>query len=413
MSSDGATVQESDTVLTAVVDSVAPHSRHNPYDSYRILRAAGPFVPGPHDARLVAGYAEARAILQDARWSHAEEPQLLHGDSDVELPGSFLWQEPPEHTRLRGLVGQAFTARTVAGLRDRAEELAAGLVDGIRSRDRADLIEELAYPLPLTMICELLGVPAECHEHVRDMSAAISRGLDPDFLLAPEELAARSRAVREFEEFFGDLLRQRARSPRADLISALVRAEAEGARLTPTELLGTLLILVVAGHETTVNLIANGVLALIRHPAEFDRLRADPATLCAPAVDEVLRYDPPVHLTTRTAHAEIEVGGTTFAPGDAVIVMMGSANRDGAAFADPDRFDITRYLPDRGTQRHLSFGLGLHYCLGAPLARLEMQAVLGCFAERVATLTLCEEPPYRPNVVVRGMSRLLVEVRSR
>ncbi|MEV6099640.1 cytochrome P450 [Nocardia sp. NPDC051981] len=412
MSSEPAAVAEMTRVQQAVVESIAPHLRHNPYDSYRILRAAGPFVPGPHDTHLVTRHTEAQAILTDPRWSHAEEPELLHGDSDVELPGSFLWMEPPDHTRLRGLVGKAFTARTVSGLRERAAQLVDELLTAILTDREVDLLEALAYPVPLTLICEMLGVPAEAHAQVRAMSAGIARGLDPDALLSPQELAARTAAVREFTEFFGDLVEQRRRTPRADLITALVQAEESGVRLTHTELIGTLLILVVAGHETSVNLIGNGVLALIREPGEFQRLRADP-DLAGVAVDEVLRYDAPVHLTTRTARAEITVGERTFVPGDAVIVLLGSANRDPAAFPDAGRFDLGRYLPGRNTERHLSFGLGLHYCLGAPLARMEMQAVMHALGVRVTALSLLAEPPYRPNVVVRGMSELCVRVEGR
>ncbi|MFC3962503.1 cytochrome P450 [Nocardia jiangsuensis] len=409
MSSEQSAVQELSPVQLAVIDSIAPHLRHDPYDSYAVLRAAGPFVPGPHETHLVTTHREAQTILQDPRWSHAEEPQLLHGDSDVELPGSFLWMEPPEHTRLRGLVSKAFTARTVHGLRARAERLVHELCTAALARGEVDLLDALAYPLPLTLVCELLGVPAEAHEHVRRISADIARGLDPDALLSPAELAARSAAVHAFLEFFGDLTDRRRRAPADDLITALVQADDAGARLTRGELLGTLLILVVAGHETTVNLIGNGVLALIRNPEQFERLRARP-DLAAPAVDEVLRYDAPVHLTTRTARAEITVGERTFAPGDAVIVLLGSANRDPEAFPDAAAFDIARYSGGRTVRRHLSFGLGLHYCLGAPLARLEMELVLRMLAERVGAVTLLEEPPYKPNVVVRGMSRLLVHL---
>ncbi|MFE3258652.1 cytochrome P450 [Nocardia sp. NPDC059091] len=412
MSSEPAAVAEMNRVQQAVVESIAPHLRHNPYDSYRILRAAGPFVPGSHRTHLVTRHTEAQAILTDPRWSHAEEPELLHGDSDVELPGSFLWMEPPDHTRLRGLVGKAFTARTVSGLRERATQLVDELLTAILADREVDLLEALAYPVPLTLICEMLGVPAEAHAQVRAMSAGIARGLDPDVLLSPEELAARTAAVHEFTEFFGDLVDQRRRAPRADLITALVQAEEAGVRLSHTELIGTLLILVVAGHETSVNLIGNGVLALIREPGEFRRLRADP-DLAGVAVDEVLRYDAPVHLTTRTARAEITVGERTFASGEAVIVLLGSANRDPAAFPDADRFDLGRYLPGRNTERHLSFGLGLHYCLGAPLARMEMQTVMHALGVRVTALSLLAEPPYRPNVVVRGMSELRVRVEGR
>jgi cytochrome P450 len=403
-------------VQQAVIDSVDPRWRHDPYRAYRVLREEDAFVPGPLGTRLVPRYAEAAAIMQDARWSHAEEGELLHAESDVELPASFLWMEPPDHTRLRGLVGKAFTARTIEGTRGRAERLVADLMDKILAEGEVDLLETLAYPLPLTMVCELLGVPADAHEAIRSMSGGIARGLDPDALLSPEELAARTRSVHEFTEFFGALVEQRRARPQDDLITALVQAEAAGVRMTTTELLGTLLILVVAGHETTVNLIGNGVLALIRNPGQFDLLRAEPG-LAAAAADEILRYDAPVHLTTRTAREEMTVSGREFAPGDSVIVLLASANRDPEAFPGADRLDLTRYARGRGTaktnevKRHLSFGLGLHYCLGAPLARLEMEVTMRAIAERVSAITLLNDPPpYRPNLVVRGMSELHVRV---
>ncbi|PPK64920.1 cytochrome P450 [Actinokineospora auranticolor] len=400
-------------VQLAVLQSVAPDWRHDPYRSYAVLREAGPFIPGPLGTRLVPGYHEANLIMQNPDWSHAEESELLHPDSDVELPGSFLWMEPPDHTRLRGLVSKAFTMRTIEGLRGRTEQVVADLFDKLLAEGGdhpVDILEALAYPLPLTMVCELLGVPAEAHDEVRQMSAGIARGLDPDVLLSPAELAARTAAVHRFRDFFGDLIAQRRKAPQDDLITRLVRAEADGATMSPTELLGTLLILVVAGHETTVNLIGNGVLALIRDPDQFALLKSNP-DLAVAAADEVLRYDAPVHLTTRTARTEITVSDQVFAPGEAVIVLFGSANRDPRAFPEPDRFDITRYAAGNRANRHLSFGLGLHYCIGAPLARLEMEMALRAIATRVAAFDLPHDPPpYRPNLVVRGMSELLVRV---
>jgi cytochrome P450 len=411
---DVAVSPEAEAVARAVHGAVDPADRSDPYSSYTVLRQAGPFVPTPLGLHFVPGYADCDAILQNPAWSHAEESQLLHPDSDVELPGSFLWMEPPDHTRLRGLVSKAFTARTVDGMRARAEVLTEQLVGAALRDGEVDLLEALAYPLPLAIICELLGVPEAEHGTVRRMSAAIARGLDPDVLQTPAELAARSAAVRQFLEFFGGLVALRRADPRDDLITALAHAETGGDRLTTTEMLGTLLILVVAGHETTVNLIGNGVLALIRHPGEFDRLRRDPS-LAAPAADELLRYDAPVHLTTRTARAELTVGGRAFRPGEAVILLLGSANRDPAAFTDPDRLDVGRYRAGGPgaprPNRHLSFGLGLHYCLGAPLARLEMEVALRSIATRVAGLELLDAAPrYRPNLVVRGLASLPVRL---
>ncbi|MEU5695119.1 cytochrome P450 [Actinosynnema sp. NPDC020468] len=393
----------------AVVGVFNPLRRDDPYPSYAALRAAGPFVPGPMGITLVPGYAECDAILQNPQWSHAEESELLHPDSDVELPGSFLWMEPPDHTRLRGLVSKAFTARTIEGTRSRAVELVDSLVDKALAAGEVNLVDALAYPVPLTLVCELLGVPAADHELIREISGAIARGLDPDALLSQEEKDARTEAVHRFTEYFGALTARRRTEPRDDLVSALAQVHASGDRLTDTELIGTLLILVVAGHETTVNLIANGVLALLRNPSVFAELRANPE-LAASAADEFLRYDAPVHLTTRTARAEITVSGRTFQPGEAVLLLFGSANRDPRAFAHPDRLVLDRYGVGERVNRHLSFGLGLHYCLGAPLARLEMEVVLRALATRTTSVELLSEPPYLPNLVVRGMSELKVRL---
>ncbi len=398
-------------VQQAVVDALAPATRHDPYPAYEALRGAGPFVPGPLGARLVTRYADAEAILSDPTWSHAEERELLHPSSDVELPGSFLWMEPPDHTRLRRLVSAAFTPRRIEGLRARAETVTAGLVDAVLTTSEVDLIEALAYPLPLTMVCDLLGVPADAHADVRRMSAGIARGLDPDALLSPAELGDRTQAVHDFTAFFGDLVAQRRAQPRDDLVTALAQVEADGDTLSPHEMLGTLLILLVAGHETTVNLIGNGLLGLARRPDQLALLRADPG-LALPAVDEILRHDPPVHLTTRTARATTTVGGTTFDPGDAVIVLIGSANRDPDAFGAPAELDITRYTARPRPKRHLAFGLGLHHCIGAALARMEMEVVLRAVAARVGSVELLAEPAYRPNLVVRGMARFPARLRE-
>jgi cytochrome P450 len=397
-------------VEQAVLAAFAPQARHDPYPAYEVLRAAGPFVPGPLGTQLVTRHADCEEILQDARWSHAEEPDLLHPDSDVELPGSFLWMEPPNHTRLRRLVSAAFTPRRIEGLRGHAEHVVDRLLTAALAAGETDLIEALAYPLPLTMVCDLLGVPPEAHADVRRMSAGIARGLDPDVLLSPAELDDRTTAVHDFAAFFGDLVAQRRAAPRDDLITALAQVEADGDVLSPQEMLGTLLILVVAGHETTVNLIGNGMLGLIRRPDQFALLRANP-DLAGPAVDEMLRHDPPVHLTTRTARAEVTVAGRTFRSGDAVIVLIGSANRDPDAFPAAAELDITRWTARPRPPRHLAFGLGLHYCIGANLARLEMEVVLRAVAARVSGMELLvDQPPYRPNLVVRGMSELPVRL---
>ncbi|WP_345426782.1 cytochrome P450 [Pseudonocardia xishanensis] len=392
-------------VAQAVAAALDVDHRHDPYPAYAVLRAAPGLPPGPLGTHVVARHGDCEQVLQEPAWSHAEEARLLHPDSDVHLPGSFLWMDPPDHTRLCRLVAQGFTPRRIDGLRPQAEELTARLLDTAVEAGPVDLVEALAYPLPLRMICRLMGVPAEAEDDVRRMSAGIARGLDPDVLLTAEELAARTAAVGEFTDFFGDLAARRRTDPRDDLVTALVLAEQEGDRLSPVELLGTLLILVVAGHETTVNLIANGLRALALHPDQLAVLRERPE-LVTSAVDEILRFDAPVHLTTRTARTTLTVSGRTFAPGESLLLLLGSANRDAAVFPDGDRLDVTRFAT-RGAARHLAFGLGLHHCIGAALARLEMETVLRALIARDIGVELqTDRPRYRPNLVVRGMAEL-------
>jgi cytochrome P450 len=278
-----------------------PAWKHDPYSSYDLLREEGAFVPGPFGLHLATRYAEIDAIMEDPAWSHAEEPKLLHPESDgSDLPASFLWMEPPDHTRLRRLVSKAFTARRVDGLRQQVEGVAAKLIDDVINAGEVDWVEQVAYPLPLTMITDMLGVPVEAHDLVRSMSYGIARGLDPDVMLSPEELANRARSAKAFKDYFGDLVVERRKNAKDDLISDLAAVEAEGERLTTDEMLSTLVVLVVAGHETTVNLIGNGLLSLMRWPDQYAALCADPE-LARPAIDEFMRYDGPSHFTTREA----------------------------------------------------------------------------------------------------------------
>jgi hypothetical protein len=397
------------TLEEASLAAFAPASRHDPYPAYEVLREAGPFPPGPFNLSMVPRYLEADTILQDPSWSHAKEPEFLHPDSDgSDLPASFLWMEPPDHTRLRRLVSKAFTARGLETLRHRVEEVAASLVDNAIREQEIDVVESLAYPLPLTMIAEMIGVPTEDHASVRAMSAGIARGLDPDALLTPAELESRVTGAAHFRDYFRDLVAARRAEPRDDLVTAMAHVEAEGDRLTTDEMIATLTVLLVAGHETTVNLLANGVLSLTRNPGQFAALCTDPDR-ALPAVDELMRYDGPSHATTRMATQEVEISGKTFSPGDGVLILLASANRDPRAFPEPDRLDLDRYTRSRATPRHMGFGVGLHYCIGAPLVRMEMESVLRELARRAPTMTLlADPPPYRPNIVVRGIAELPV-----
>ncbi|WP_307874808.1 cytochrome P450 [Frankia nepalensis] len=407
------------TVVTAVAtparveDLLSSETRPDPYRAYADLRAQGAVHPSPMGIAVVTRYQECAEVLSDPRWSHANEAELFHpGVEHTELPASFLWMDPPDHTRLRGLVSKAFTARTVSDLRQRITRIVDGLLDPVIGAGTTDLVEALAYPLPLTVICELLGVPASDHPLVHGWAPALARGFDPDPLLSPRERVARTDAAVELLEYFGGLVsRARDRAargePATDLVSELARVHDHGDALTEHEMLATCVTLLIAGHETTVNLVGNGLLGLIRDPDQLDLLRRRPE-LHGAAVDEMLRHDSPVHMTTRAALTNLTVAGHEFAPGEGVIVLIGSANRDDRAFARPDELDLTRYA-NRETvaARHLSFSLGMHYCLGAPLARLEMEVLLTALARRGAQLELdAAGPTYKPNLVLRGLATL-------
>lgn len=387
-------------------DAFDPEHWPNPYPRYAAAREATPLIPTPLGVHLVTRYQDCVAILQDNNWSHAHEGDLFHpGVEHVDLPTSFLWMDPPDHTRLRALVSKAFTPRTVASLRPRVEQLVRELFDAILEAGEVDVITALAYPLPLTIIAELLGAPAEDHPDLQRWSRALARGFDPDPLLSPQERQARTDAAREFVAYFRGLIALRRAHPVHDLISELAAVEEQGDALTEDEMLATCVTLLVAGHETSVNLVGNGILALIRNPDQYALLRADPE-LAGPAVEEMLRYDSPVHLTTRLAHQQTELAGHTFSAGDGVALLFGSGNRDPQAFPDPERFDITRYASGPPAKRHLTFSLGIHYCLGAPLARMEMEVVLRELILRGTTMTLlADKLAYRRNLVLRGIER--------
>ncbi|CAO5151697.1 putative Cytochrome P450 [Frankia sp. AiPs1] len=402
------------TVEQAAGNIFDPAWHHDTFPNYRVLREAGPFVPAPLGGmRLVTRYREIDAILQDPAWSHAEERDLMHPDSDgSDLPTSFLWMEPPDHTRIRKLVSKAFSARRIEAMRVRARELVTELVDAAIVAGEVDLVEAIAYPLPLTMVAELMGVPSADHAAVRSWSYGLARGLDPDILLTAAEVDNRQRSARAIREYFTELTARRRAEPADDLVSALALAEAEGDRLSSDEMLATLVVLLVAGHETTVSLISSTFLNLIRHPDQYAALRADPE-LAGPAVDELMRYSTPSHLTTRRAVRDTEVSGERFTEGDGVIILLAGANRDGDVFADPERLDFTRYAGGARAPRHLGFGRGHHYCVGAPMVRLEVELLLRELARRgPRMIALADPPPYRPNLIVRGIQELRVRMHA-
>ncbi len=310
--------------------------------------------------------------------------------------------DPPDHTRLRRLVSKAFTPRTVEGLHDVVADLSRELLDAAGTRGGLELVADLAYPLPVAVISRLLGVPE--HDHVRfaAWSAVLASGLDDTLGSGdPEALRPRREAADQFRAYFTDLAEQRRRAPREDLLSALVAAEDAGDRLSADELVSTAMLLLIAGHETTVNLISNGALVLLRDPVLRERLAAD-ASLAAGVVEEVLRLDPPVQMTIRHALEDLALSGGTVRKGGSVVLLLAAAGRDPAQHPDPLVLDPTR------TTGHLALSAGPHYCLGAPLARLEARVVLHDLARRLVDPTL-REVTYRENRVLRGPATLHID----
>ena len=385
---------ESGVAYNPLSDEVAT----DPYAVYRRLRERDPI----HRMRLVDAwvltrYEHADAVLRDHKRFSAEDRRF----HDVGLT-TMLDIDPPDHTRLRALVSRAFTPRSVRSWHGRVQAISDRLLDAVADEDRFDLISALGYPLPVTVIAEMLGVPAGDMDRFEGWSNDIALIVEP--ILTPAQVEAVRRATEELFVYFETIVEARQREPQEDIVSALLAAEEEGDKLTREELLSTMLLILVAGNETTRNLIGNGMLALMRHPDELQRLREAP-DLLEPAVDELLRYDSPVQLDGRVVREDLELGGKRLRAGEKVIALLGAANRDPAAFADPDALDIGR------TERsHLSFGRGIHYCLGASLAVLEARIAFRGLLDRFASIRLAAEPRYRDGIVLRGVESLWIDV---
>ncbi|WP_414166774.1 cytochrome P450 [Streptoverticillium reticulum] len=395
-------------------DPWSPAFVADPYPGFAELRAAGRvhwFAPSGQ--WLVPHHADVRALLGDRRlgrtylhrFTHEEfgrtPPPAAHEPFHVLNDNGLLDLEAPDHTRIRRLVTQAFTPRTVTALAPVVERLVRELVDGLLAEGGGDLIADVAEPLPVAVIAEMLGVPEADRGLLRPWSAAIC-GM---YELNPDEATAQ-RAVQasvEFSAYLRELIADRRARPADDLISALVAACDEGERLTEQEVVSTCALLLNAGHEATVNTTGNGWWALFRHPGQLAALRRDPA-LVPQAVEELMRYDTPLQLFERWVLDDIEIDGTVIERGSEVALLLGSANHDPAVFPDPERLDVTRT-----GSAHLSFGAGIHYCLGAPLARLELAAVFGALLQRVPDLRLVAEPQWKPGFVIRGLRELRVK----
>jgi cytochrome P450 len=388
----------------------------DPLSVFARMRAQSPvtsvITPEGQRAWLITRYEDVRRALADPRlskdWRKLREPGFVPDPSVGFLMAHMLNADPPDHTRLRRLVQKAFTPGRVAGLRPRIEAITASLLDAMAAAREAgpagdgviDLITEFAFPLPMTVICELLGIPDGDREEFKTWSQVILSST-----ATFEEYRAAGGAM---YQYFTRLLADKRAAPADDLLSALITARDSGDSLDEPELLAMIFLLLVAGHETTVNLIATGTLALLTHPSEFSRLRSDPSLLPG-AVEELLRYANPLnHATDRYAPEPLDVGGVLIPAGEPVLVVTSSANRDPARFPDPDRLDL-----GRDASGHVAFGHGIHYCVGAPLARLEGEIAFGSLLARFPGLSLAVEPSqlrWRPSSLIHGLETLPVRL---
>jgi cytochrome P450 len=398
------------------VDLFDPAFKADPYPTYARLRSSAPVhrasLPDGRGVWLITRYEDVLAVLKDRRfvkdWRTALTPEQLAGIPPIPevmkpLSRNMLDTDPPDHERLRALVSKAFTPRLIEQMRPRVQAIADGLLDAVKDRGEMDLIDDYAFPLPITVIAELLGVPAEDRNNFREWSdAAVSGNASQEYMekiLIPH--------MQAFTDYLRALFEEKHANPRDDLVSALVRAEEAGDKLSEDELLGMVFLLLVAGHETTVNLIGNGMLALLQHPDQLRKLREDPS-LIKPAVEELLRYDGPVETSTeRFAREDVAIGETVIPRGEMVLVVLAAADHDPGRFSDPDDLDITRT-----DNRHLAFGKGIHHCLGAPLARMEGQIAISTLLRRMPNLRLKGSPEslsWRPGMILRGLRGLPVE----
>jgi cytochrome P450 len=388
---------------------LSPEVIADPYPYYHRLREMDPVHRSPLGFFVASRHADVAHVLRDKRFGKDFVGRMVRrfGDKIMEEPVYrsmshwMLQQDPPDHTRLRGLVVKAFTARRVEDMRPRIQEIVDRTLDRVEAQGHMDLIADFAFRLPVTVICEMLGIPNEEHEMFFHGARTGGRLLDPVPLSRAEIDEANAGSLAQ-AEYFHALFELRRRQPGEDLTSQLVQAEEQGAKLSNEELTANIILLFGAGHETTVNLIGNGLLALYRNPDQLQRLQRDPA-LIGNAIEEFLRYDSSVQLTGRTTLEDVEVGGTPVAKGESVLCLLGAANRDPAAYPDPDRLDIARpnILP-------LSFGGGIHFCLGAQLARIEGEIAIATLLRRLPKLRVDdpEHADWRQTFVLRGLNRL-------
>lgn len=398
-----------------LLDAFEPDNRQDPYPFYARFREQGSALDAGNNLWVTLDHASAHTLLRSRNTSSDERTSTFFTsniDSDPKLQQwaekepMMLFTDPPDHTRLRALVSAAFTPRTVEKLVPRIHELTGQLLDNIAQQDQpVDLVEHLAYPVPVVIICELLGVPREDEAIFGAWSKTFTKAIDPNILRSEEDEKAMLQAEVELDAYVTTLLAQRTANPQDDLLSALITARDGDDQLSQDELIRMVQLLLLAGHETTVNLIGNGIVALLQNRSELERWQADPS-LAKGAVDELLRYNSPVQMAMRVILEDTPIGDQILPAGEQVLTLLGSANRDPLVFDDPDRLDITR----ANAHRHMSFGGGIHHCLGMSLARWEGQIVLGSLIERFPNLELADAPTLRDRFVLRGYEHIPVAV---
>lgn len=397
-----------------------PDYLEDPYPQLARLREQAPVHHSPLGVWMLFGYHDVFSLLRNPNTSVEEDnidggltamrEQLFadlmaeYGDEERQGRGrrGILNLDPPDHTRLRKLVSKAFTVRRVEDLRPRVQELVDGILDRVDGAGPWDVIDELAFPLPFQVISELLGMPEGDRDQIREWSQALTKTLDP--IIGEEDLRAAFEASDHLTAYLEEVVPWKRAHPADDVFTGLIQAEEDGDRLDPEELRDQIVLLYVAGHETTVNLVGNGMLALLRHPDQYRRWHEDPS-LDANAVDELLRYDAPVQLSRRIAMTELEIGGHHIEPHTLVMTSLASANRDPAKWG-PDADDLDLGRPD--ASQHVSFGSGIHFCLGAALARLEAQVMLGSIVRRFGALEPAGDPVRNGRITLRGLTSLPV-----
>jgi hypothetical protein len=395
--------------------------RRRPHWQYRVVRTVDPVHRSPFGLWVLSRHEDVVAALRSPHMGNNEDEAdmsvltpgllkpLIKRQSQARVEGRFievidqtmLFRDPPDHTRLRALVSKAFTPRRIERLSNRVQELVDELLEAPGRRGYIELMREFAYPLPARVICELLGVPKQDEPLIVSHAPALGTGLDPAPMRTPASVAAANAATDALTDYLDGLIAERKRSPRDDMISALIAAEEAGDSLSHEELVSTFLLLLIAGHETTANLIGNGLLALLRHPDQLARLRTD-EDLDRSAVEELMRFDGPIQMVERITLEPVVVGGREIPARRILVCLTAAANRDPAAFPDPDRLDL-----GRTPNPHVGFGGGAHFCLGAALARLEGRIAIGSLVRRFPGLRLLEpKPAWRPSFTIRGLKAL-------